>query len=229
MKELEAKGFSAEIIKKLNTMEVNSRQGLILRIRTAEKYNHLKKEVSSLEKAKLKTQEEFGLVVEKKKRAEAELVSEQNSLDDLRLKSSTYKGAVDIASSFLADGYSAEDLQGLKCGIDMLGIKNDRRLSLTRLLEGLEKQRSLTSLEEVTNAKRAQLASVYRELNDKKSELEVLENLTLKAVEETRCASIKSISEMAEHTRAILDSAPPASIPVRCIEFRCSSNWQHMD
>ena len=63
---------------------------------------------------------------------ERQIISQRNRLDELKLRTVTFREAVATVYSLLREGYRTEDIKSLKEGFDVLGIKGDPLLSITR-------------------------------------------------------------------------------------------------
>jgi len=133
----------------------------------------------------------------KKEKLEKRLRSERNQLDELRLKTGTFREAVAIVCSLFRVGYSTDDIKSLKNGLNMLGIKDDPLISIKRLVKGLLKYENLVALEDEIRAGEKGLEKLKRAISDAKSELKVAKQLT-KAFEEVKNAGVEAITGVAE-------------------------------
>lgn len=194
--ELRAKGFTPEILKRIATIEKRSGSDLLSHVETVEKHRRIKKEVSGLKKKKAGLKGEVQALGILKKELEAEVVSENNRLDELKLRTATVREVVAAVCSLFSAGYSTEDIKSLAAGLGMIGIKGDPLWSITRLVEGLEKQKTLLTLQDRVTEKKAELDGMKAAAAEEKAELNVARQLT-KAFNEVRDAGVKAISDAA--------------------------------
>jgi len=204
--ELRVKGFTSQILKKIKTIEDRSGPELLSQVETVEKYRQIEKELSSLKNKKSVLEGKVRDLETRKEKMEERAISEKNMLDELKLRIATFKEAVATVRSLFRDGYSTKDIQSLKHGLDMLGIKGDPLLSISRLVKGLEKQRSLVALEDRVAEERKELTMLKKALAVTKIELKVAKQVT-KVFEDIKAAGVKAISETAEQTNKTIKSA----------------------
>jgi len=200
IKKLEANGFTPQIMKKLKTIEARCGTELVLQVETAEKYIQLRREFSCLEKRAASLKDEIRVLETKKKSIEQSTVSEKNRLDELRVQTASFKESVEITESLLKEGYSTEDIRSLKHGLDVLGIKGEPHASVTRIVNGLAKLRTLLDLEERLCRKKEELAALNRDVESVKNELETAKAVTLKTIEDVRGLSVQAIANTAQQS-----------------------------
>jgi hypothetical protein len=141
--------------------------------------------------------------------------SEQNKLDSIKAESEYFKETLNIIGAFFQAGFTTADLAGLLAGIQLLGIRNDPRLSMTRLLQALESAKTLVCLNDRVATTSKELVTLNESLSAVKNELHTTEAVTLKSIEEARTASSRAISDAAQkealaiedRTRAFNESA----------------------
>ncbi len=206
IKSMRSRGYTPGLLKKIRSVEPRSGAELWADVQTVSRCRQLAK------KAETVKQEIIGLEADIKalkatKREDENLVrSEENKLDDLKLRVGVFKGAASTIELFLRDGYSVQDLKSLKAGLDMVGIKGEPRVSVTRLVEGLRQQKSLIGLEGKVDGKREELRLLNEASARVKKEAEITESAVLKAVEEVRDASAGAIAATAEKGAAAADA-----------------------
>jgi len=204
LQELQARGFTSEIVKEIKAVQDRWGPDLLREVKTVEKHRQLAKEVSGFSKEKTKLTRMVKDLETKRRKMREELVSEKNRLDELMVQTATYKDAVDMVHFLFSEGYSSQDVESLKHGLDMLGIKGDPLLSVRRLVEGLSKQKGLASLNENVIAKRQELTTLDGELAVTVGRLEAEKEGTLKAIEEVKLASVAAITDTAAHGNAAI-------------------------
>jgi predicted nucleic acid-binding Zn-ribbon protein len=200
MKKLELNGFTPQIMEQLDTIVARSGQELVLQVETAEKYAQLRKEFSCLRTRTFELRDETRALETKKRNIEQQASSEKNALDELKVQTASFREAVAVAESLLEDGYTTEDVKSLKHGLDVLGIKGRPHASVTRIINGLAKLKSLMDLEGKLCRRRGELAALNRDKESVKSELETAKELTLKTIEEIRVRSVQMISNTAQQS-----------------------------
>lgn len=202
--ELQTKGFTSEILKGLKTIQERSGPELLSQMETVDKYRQVKKKISSLRKEKASLKRAVNALEVRRRKAKERLVSEKNRLDELKMRTATFKEAVATVGSLFSDGYCSEDIKSLKLGLNMLGIRGDPLLSITRLVKGLSKQKSLASLEDEVIGVREELATLKKELAETKGKLKAAKQVTLRAVEEAKATAVKEIADMAADANAMM-------------------------
>jgi hypothetical protein len=141
---------------------------------------------------------------------EKKLRSEQNQLDELRLSTATFKEAVNLVCSLFRNGYSTADIESLKHGLKMLGIKGDPSASLTRLVKGLLKYKTLIALNDKIRALKKDLKMLKTAISEANSELTVAKQI-ITTFEEVRAAGLKAISETSEQAKTKMKDTAEAS------------------
>lgn len=203
VKELEAKGFTTQIVKKLGEMEAKSGAELLLQVKTAEKYVHLKTEFSNLQIRKASLEKEIGNLETRKKNIEQMIVSEKNGLDELKVQTASYKAAVKAVESLFAEGLTRpEDIKSLAYGLRTLGIKGNPRASVTRLVTALEKMKTISAIEEKLQIKTEKLDMYTKAVALAKSELETLKEVAMKTIEEVLNTSVQAIRNTGQQANA---------------------------
>jgi hypothetical protein len=200
VEELEARGFTCELVKELGAIEARSSMDVLRRVETAAEYSQLRSEVSKMkkeEKMLKSTSKKLQMDVEKIRENAA---SEKNTLDDLRLKACSYGESVDVVGNLLKIGFSFSDLKGLAQGLEFFGIKGNPARSVSRLVEGLVGVKTLFTLEEKIKKRTKDLQRVERAVADLKSEAAVMKDVTVKSLQEVKDASVYAVKSMAQQT-----------------------------
>jgi len=198
---LRENGFTPEILKKIKIIEDRSGPELLAQVETAEQYSNIKKEISNLKELKARLMKEVQTRKARKKAISRKILSEKNRLDELKLRTNTFKEAVAVVSSLIRSGYTTEDLRSLRYGLDMLGINEDPHFSVTRLVKGLRKQKSIVKLEDCLAGKRAELHGLKKAIADAKAELKVTRQIA-NAFDELKKAGVKAINESTEEAKS---------------------------
>lgn len=183
VRDLESKGWTVELLEQA--------------LETAEKHRQTKKDLFKLEKLRSSLEREIQALETQKREMEDMLISEKNSFDQLQTRVASFRKAVAAVASLFSRGYSTEHVRSLIQGLETLGVKDDPLLSVTRLVTGLKKQRTILVLEEKIAEKRKELDALNKALADAKIELKVTKQL-VKAFKEVENAGKKAISETSE-------------------------------
>ncbi len=200
--ELQAKGFTSEIVKKIMAIDSRSGSELLSQMETVEEYRKMEEEFSGLKKNKATLEGRIRTLESKKGKIEERVISERNRLDELKLRTTTFREAVGVVCSLFRDGYSTSDIKSLKDGLNALGIKGDPLLTITRLVTGLKKYKTLVALENKVSETTKELGMLRKATVEAKSDLKVAKQLikTFKEVKNAGVNAIAGTAEQAERT-----------------------------
>jgi predicted nucleic acid-binding Zn-ribbon protein len=191
---LQEQGYAPDLLAKIKSVEPRSGPQLWSDLKLASQRHQLKAETQALRQEKTTLECEVKELRDKKEEETKQVRSEENRLDDLRLQAEAVREAVSTVELFYKDGWSAEDLRCLKLGLDLLGLKNEPRPSIARLLKALEQEKSLATLSEKVGRKREELTVLTEACAQLRKDLEVIQFVTVKAIEEARDASVDAIA-----------------------------------
>lgn len=209
-KSLEAKGYSPTIMKKLGTIEATGPE-LLSRVKTPEQHKQLTEEVSSLKKRKDDLEGKVQALDTKRTNIEHSITSEKNTLDELKLQTDTYKKAMVAVDSLLKEGYSPEDIESLKHGLDVFGIKDNPVGSVKRLVKGLAQQKNIVAVKGKLERVTQELDEATEDLATVKNQLAMIKQATLKTIQEAQQVSIKALTATQEcSTHAIAETEKQA-------------------
>jgi chromosome segregation ATPase len=198
--DLKAKGFTSEIMNEIQAIERRSGPELLLQVETAEKYKQVGEEVACLEKKKGELEELARVLETEKRKTDQRVVSARNRLDQLELRTATFKRACTVVCSLFKDGYSTEDITSLKQGLDAFGIRGDSGQSISRLVEGLKKQKTLVALRSRVTELDRKLDSQKKALAETEGKSKAVKEVTLNAIEQAKNAALKAIANTEEQT-----------------------------
>jgi predicted nucleic acid-binding Zn-ribbon protein len=165
----------------------------------------LSKETRALKDLKASLKAGVTCLNEKKDKIKDCIKSEQNRLDSIKTESEFFKEALKIVGAFFEAGFTTSDLEGLSAGIQLLGIRNDRPLTLARLLQALESAKTLVCLSDMVETKRKALTALNESSSTVKNELRTIEAVTLKIIEEARTACGEGIRDIAEREASAVE------------------------
>jgi hypothetical protein len=176
-------------------------------LKFASQRHQLKAETQALKQEKTTLECEIKELRDKRE-VEVKLAqSQENKLDDLRLQTEAVKEAVSTVELFFKGGWSTEDLKCLKLGLDLLGMKNEPRASISRLLRALGEEKSLASLSEKVDRKRDELNMLNDACARVKTDSQIIQTVSLKAIKEARDASVRAIATAAEHGKTVAEAS----------------------
>lgn len=225
--ELSKRGYSPELLREIGKIEARSGRKLLKQLRTVEKFNQTKKEFRSLKRRKGIVEREFHEIQIEKTEIQKAVVSEGNRLDELKIQGAAHEEAVEVVKDFKRDGYSAEDLRVLKSCLDTLQIKDDPKLSISRLARGLEMQKSLTILKDHVEKERKNFRKFEKAKTEAKDESEILKQTTIGTIETARNAGLEAINQIVENAKtAILDAAKKFETITDGHLRRCEDHFQ---
>lgn len=204
--DLKQQGYTPGLLTKIRSVEPRSGPQLWSDLKLASQCHQRKAENQVLRQEKTTLESEIKELKEKKEEETKLVRSEENRLDDLRLQAEAVKEAVSTVEMFFKDGWSTEDLKCLKEGLKLLGMTNEPRASISRLLRALGEEKSLASLSEKVEKKREELTMLNTACAKVKADSQVIQTVTVKTIEETRDASVKAIDTVAEHGKTAIEA-----------------------
>lgn len=196
--ELGKEGYTSDLLKKIRSVEPRSGAELWSDLQTVAGCRKLTVEAQGLTEKKRNLEADVKILENAEKEKKELVRSEENKLDDLKLQAAAFKDALAVVGSFLEDGYCTDDLRSLKSGLDLVGIRKEPRASISRLLEGLRKAKSLAELSQKLDEKRKELAVLNEALAVARKEVQTIESIVLGVIEQTRASSVKAIADIAE-------------------------------
>jgi chromosome segregation ATPase len=197
--DLQERGYTPDLLSKIRSLEPRGGPQLWSDLKLASHRHELKAETQRLRQEKTTLIDEVKELRTKKEEETKLARSEENRVDDLRLQAEAVRVAVSTVELFFKDGWSAEDLQCLKLGLDALGIAREPRASIGRLLRAVGDEKSLASLSEKVDRKREELTMLNDACAKTKADSQALQTVTVKIIEEARDESVKAIATVAEH------------------------------
>lgn len=200
--ELETRGIPHEIVKKIMAVEAKSGSELLSKVETAEKYVGLKSETDRLEEEKKQLSKGISALENRKQSIEHLTVSETNKLDQMKMQTLTYKEATDAVQALFKIGYNPADIESMAHGLQAFGIKDSPKASVTRLINGLDRMKTLLTLEESNKKAEAKLTMLTDLANRAKSELETIKQVVLTKFNDAADTAVQAITRAGEQTNA---------------------------
>lgn len=186
---LEEKGFTAEVLAEVLRIDVdgtaflkrletgNAFKDLLLELQ--QEHENLKKVLQDTENA----EKNLTLLRAQLKTISGQIRSENNVLDELKLKTRRERAGVRVVRGFFSQGYTVDDLQSLRKGIDLLGIRGNPEKSLSRVFEAVEKEGLLSGLTDRIIGSRKELKTLNENVVETRGELKAVISL---AIEKTK-------------------------------------------
>jgi hypothetical protein len=199
-----AQGFTSEILGKLEPMIATGGDALLKQVESVEKYHEAMKDFACLKKKRAGLLRDISECARAKKKAQSFLASLKNETDELRLRARPIKEAVNTVVWLLERGYNIEDVRSLGYGLDFIGAEGDSGQSVSHLIAGLKKSRTLAILEAKVVRRKEEYAELERVVEDRKVKLKILEEAVLRSMDEAGSASIQCLRQTAADGQAAL-------------------------
>ncbi len=211
---LEEKGFNAEVLTETLRIDVdgtaflkrletgNAFKDLLLELQ--QEHENLKKVLQDTENA----EKNLTLLRAQQKTISGQIRSESNVLDELKLKTRRERAGVRVVRGFFSQGYTVDDLQSLRKGIDLLGIRGNPEKSLSRVFEAIEKEGLLSGLTDRITDSRQELKTLKENVVEMRGELKALFSLAIEktkgipkvvqvAIEDVKANALNELTEVA--------------------------------
>lgn len=196
LKSLTGRGLTEGALSQILEMEYSSGNELLERASTSDKYSTLLVELDDAKREFNEIKSETVFLVSERKRIEEQAASEKNVLDELRRHRLMYEEANSVVKSFITEGYNSELLLSLLEALKSLAITGQKRLSIKRLIDGLNSARSLEELDSAILRKRAELKQVQYSFDAASGELEAIRDNTLAVIASSRKSATKEMRNM---------------------------------
>jgi hypothetical protein len=198
------RGFTPEIMNKLESMVDRGGDTLLKQVESVDKYHEAMKGFSCIKKEEGRLVRNVRALEKKKKQTQDSLDSLQNRIDEMKLQAMSVKDAVDVVFWLLKRGYRMEDVKAVAYGLEFIGVDDDPDLSISRLVAGLKKQKGQAILAKKVTRKRQELNELEKAVEDKKMRSRIAEEVTLKSIQEVKNASIQAIQSTTNVTNQVL-------------------------
>jgi polyhydroxyalkanoate synthesis regulator phasin len=169
LSEYSKRGVSDSMFRRLDRFSFGAEDELVARLDTAESYLGLRSEAERLQ-AELpglrKSVSDLGGV---KRELESEIIRLKGERDKERSKNYVQRESIRILGTFYKAGYKSEDIEGIKIGLDTLGVAGDPRTSVKVLIDLLGKEIKLGRLETNIVASMAELNEIKNDIDLAKS------------------------------------------------------------
>ena len=212
LQELTDKGVSVDLMKRLRALEIKSGEDLSERIQTLALYLQLVEENTNLKKTVDSLGGKEAKAKQRLETLEAKIVSKRNELDNEKENTKAYKKAVGVTESILKEGYSTKDLQALRRGLKAVAVKDNPDLSIARYIDGLQRIRSLTSLNDDIDTATKTHKTLLKNIKTAEGILSVYQNTVLQTLNEAKDRAIKEFNAVDEKIIRDFNSAGQVAI-----------------
>ena len=189
-------GFTDEIVSRLDEISALDGAEVWETLGNFERRRMLAGEVGELEASKGGLMAEIKSLEGKKKEISEDVISESNSLDQLRIEVAGVKEWADVLDGFREDCFSASDMRSLRHGLRAVRVKGKPGLSISRLVEGLAQEKKLLNLGEKVDSVEKRLLFLKKEEAERKGDFEVYKQQGLEAVKEAKDKSADAIADL---------------------------------
>jgi hypothetical protein len=218
IRELEENGFTPKVLALALRIDVEA-TGFLKRLETGKAFSDLILELQEnrenlkknlVEEADTKTR--ITRLREQEKAITDDISSQTNVLDDLQSKTRGYRDAVMVVRGFFSQSYSVADLQSLRRGIDMLGIKGDPERSFQRVFETIKQEGLLSGLNDSITSRRTELKTLKEKIAKKHGELEAvlfaakesskaIPNMIDEAIKDIKTKALNELEEVSDKSK----------------------------
>jgi archaellum component FlaC len=164
--DLERRKITEKVIEAVAISDVTSDIELLARVKTAKDAQSLAKENEKLEANRIEFTNNVSKEAAKLEATKHETQSELNRRDEFRRINELYLALLDLLFDFFKRGYTLEHFRLLLSGLKKLEIVGQPRNSIKRLLDALEKIRTLEELDAAIQIKEATLATLQGTINE---------------------------------------------------------------
>jgi chromosome segregation ATPase len=199
--ELEARGFTSEIVAKLKTAYDKDGTAVDALLETHEKASVLRKEVASLKQIKTGLTGKVGFLDGKKQKVEKKLVSLQNRLDLLKAEVAAFQDVTDVLTVAIKDGYKPQELKAVLFWLRKMEIENARAQSISHLLQCIAEAKKLLNLRHEVSLAENRLAELTKVEAELRVKVDVLLDVVLKGIEDAKTKGEQAIASIGTQSR----------------------------
>jgi hypothetical protein len=118
--------------------------------------------------------------------------------------------SIRILGTFYEAGYTSEDIEGIRLGLDTLGIAEDPKTSVKNLIEVLKEERRIGRLWSETAAKTEELKEVEAEIEITKARLFAIRDIVLSSIVKVETSSKNSVKQVGDEAIANISALDKA-------------------
>ncbi len=194
---LQKRGFTQEIMTRLEEVSKLSGPEVWRTLQSLEERSRLDEEIAAKLKTKIQVEREISLLEAKGYKVKTNVASTEKKLAATEAKVASYGEIADLVDSGLKSGYKLDDFQALLSFLVEKCIGLSPGQSIAHLLHGLEAVKSLEDTRAETILAEDRLTETLESEKQAKARIELAEKASIKAIEEQKAAGTKSISEYA--------------------------------
>ena len=183
------RGVTDKTFRRLDRINFGKEDELISRLDTAEKYIVLISDMKQGETDLLAQGNSRNELRLEKNELTKEIVTLKNKRDEELSKNYVQSESIRILSTFYEDGYTSDDIEGIRLGLNTLGIGGDPKTSVKRLVEALSDELKLSKLKTEIVAKSIWLETLVKSIEVAKGQLNSYRDTALASLKEAEAAS----------------------------------------
>jgi hypothetical protein len=184
LEEYTGKGITDKTFRRLDRISFGGQDELISRLDTTEKHLELVLETKKKGTELLTlTNKVNGLGLENEELAK-EIVTLKNKRDEELSKNYVQSESIRILSTFYKDKYTSKDIEGIRIGLNILGISGNPRTSVKRLVDALRGELDISRLNTEIIAKSIELEKLVNVIEVAKGELNSHRDVALASIKE---------------------------------------------
>lgn len=193
LEEYGERGVTDKTFRRLDRISFGSEDELITRLDTVERYLELVSETKNRNLELLSVTNKVNELGREIKNLKAEAVKLRNERDEELSRNYVQSESIRILSTFYKDKYTSSDIEGIRIGLNTLGIKGNPRTSVKRLIETLGGELKLSRLRIEIDARRTELDTLVKTLESVKGQLNSYSNVALASLKEVKAATRNQI------------------------------------
>lgn len=226
LEEYSGRGITDRTFGRLGRFSFGGEDELISRLDTAERYLSF---VSETEKKGIEWSDLTGsleVLGREKATLDADIVKLKGERDEERSKNFVQSESIRILSTFYDDGYASDDIEGIRIGLNTLGIRGNPETSVRRLVDFLRGELELSKLKGEIGARRDELEVLVMTIERVKGQLNSYRDVALAALTKSETTSraciegvyadtvgnVKAVGESAEKQIQNISSSHVAAI-----------------
>jgi hypothetical protein len=182
LKEYTGKGITDKAFRRLDRISFGEQDELISRLDTAERYKDLLLEFKVGESDLLTQANSRDELRLEKDELTKEIATLRNKRDEELSKNYVQSESIRILSTFYEDKYTSKDIEGIRIGLNTLGIGGNPRTSVRRLVDALDSELELSRLNTEILAKSIELEKLVKAIEVAKGQINSFRDVALASI-----------------------------------------------